>query len=119
MSKKNGKSIKAQENLKKYTPSIKNKKAHFDYHLLEKLEAGLVLLGTEVKSLRQGKANLEEAYCRLRDGSLYLLGCNIATYVAALHTQPRTQYSVHKTHNPRLITAHNDPTTVQSPHKTL
>jgi len=63
-----------------HTPRIVNKKARFDYHLLEKLEAGIVLLGTEVKSLRAGRASLEEAYCRLRDGELYLVGCRIAEY---------------------------------------
>ena len=55
-----------------YTPNIVNKKAHHDYHFLEKLEAGMLLVGTEVKSLRDGKANLEEAYCRIREGELFL-----------------------------------------------
>ena len=64
----------------KYTPRIVNKKARFNYHLLEKLEAGIVLTGTEVKSLRQGKASLEEAFGRIRGGELYLLGCTISTY---------------------------------------
>ena len=63
-----------------HSPQIINKKARFSFHLLEKLEAGLVLVGTEVKSLRQGKANLEEAFCRIRDAELYLVGCNIAHY---------------------------------------
>ena len=63
-----------------HRPSIKNKKARFDYHLLEKLEAGIELRGTEVKSLRNGKASLAEAFCRVRDGELYLLNCNIAHY---------------------------------------
>ncbi len=44
-----------------YRPTISNKKARFNYHLLEKLEAGIALVGTEVKSLREGKASLEEA----------------------------------------------------------
>ena len=64
----------------KYSPTIYNKKARFNFHLLEKLEAGIALLGTEVKSLRQGRASLEEAYCRLRGGELYLVGCNIGLY---------------------------------------
>lgn len=76
----NKKSNKPDKSNQKYSPVIFNKKARFNYHLLEKLEAGVVLLGTEVKSLREGKANLEEAFCRLRDGELYLLGCNIAPY---------------------------------------
>ena len=74
------KKAKKSTDTTKVSPSIKNKKARFDYHLLEKLEAGIVLLGTEVKSLRQGKASLEEAYCRMSRGELYLVGCNIAQY---------------------------------------
>lgn len=63
-----------------YSPQIINKKARFNYQLLEKLEAGLVLLGSEVKSLWQGKASLEEAYCRISGGELYLVGCTISQY---------------------------------------
>ncbi|KPK74452.1 MAG: hypothetical protein AMJ79_14115 [Phycisphaerae bacterium SM23_30] len=64
----------------KFSPTIANKKARYNYHLREKLEAGIALWGTEVKSLRQGKASLEEAYCRIRAGELYLVGCTIAAY---------------------------------------
>ncbi|MBN2210615.1 MAG: SsrA-binding protein SmpB [Sedimentisphaerales bacterium] len=64
----------------KFSPTIKNKKAHFEYHLLEKFEAGIALLGTEVKSLRQGGADLEDAFGRLRDGELWLMGCTIKPY---------------------------------------
>ncbi len=64
----------------KFTPTIANKKARFEYELIEKFEAGLVLVGTEVKSLRQGRANLEEAFARTRGEELYLMGCNIPLY---------------------------------------
>jgi len=64
----------------KFTPTITNKKARFEFELLEKFEAGLVLVGTEVKTLRQGKANLEAAFARIRDDGLYLMGCNIPIY---------------------------------------
>jgi SsrA-binding protein len=57
-----------------------NKKARRDYHILETFEAGLVLVGTEVKSLRDGKASLAEAYARLRDDELYLVGAHIPEY---------------------------------------
>lgn len=63
-----------------YRPTISNKKARFNFHLLEKLEAGIALVGTEVKSLREGKASLEEAFCQIRDGELFLIGCTIAQY---------------------------------------
>jgi len=64
----------------KHTPSIVNKKARHDYQLLEKFEAGLVLVGTEVKSLRQGKASLAEGFARIRGGELFLFGCTIPLY---------------------------------------
>ena len=64
----------------KFTPTTVNKKARYNFELIEKLEAGISLVGTEVKSLRQGKAELSEAYARIRDGELYLIGCNIPPY---------------------------------------
>jgi SsrA-binding protein len=57
-----------------------NKKAYHDYEILEKIEAGMVLLGTEVKSLRQGKGNLKDSYARIRHGEVYLYGCHISAY---------------------------------------
>jgi SsrA-binding protein len=57
-----------------------NRKARHDYHLLERFEAGLVLTGTEVKSLREGRATLRQAYADVRDGELWLVGANIASY---------------------------------------
>jgi len=63
-----------------FSPTIRNKKAHFNYQILEKLEAGIALQGTEVKTLRQGQANLEEAFCRIRENELFLIGCNIPVY---------------------------------------
>lgn len=58
-----------------------NRAASYKYHLLEKLEAGLALLGTEVKSLREGKANLREAYAMVRNGEIWLVNCHIAEYL--------------------------------------
>ena len=58
----------------------KNKRARFDYHLLETFEAGLVLRGTEVKSLRDGKANISDAYGIVRDGEVFLLNAHIQPY---------------------------------------
>jgi SsrA-binding protein len=57
-----------------------NRKARHDYHLLERYEAGLVLTGTEVKSLREGRATLRQAYADVRDGELWLVGAHIASY---------------------------------------
>ena len=57
-----------------------NKKAYHDFFVLEKLEAGIELFGTEVKSLRQGKANLQDSYCRIEDGEIFALGIHISPY---------------------------------------
>src|SRR5438105_8938084 len=57
-----------------------NRRARHDYHLLERYEAGLVLTGTEVKSLREGRANLRQAYAEIRDGEAWLVGAHISTY---------------------------------------
>ena len=57
-----------------------NRKARHEYHLLERFEAGLVLTGTEVKSLREGRANLARAFGEVRDGEAWLVGAHIATY---------------------------------------
>jgi len=58
-----------------------NRAASYNYHLLEKHEAGMVLLGTEVKSLREGKANLRDSYAVIRSGAVWLLNCHIAEYL--------------------------------------
>jgi SsrA-binding protein len=57
-----------------------NKAARHDYFIEEKLEVGIVLTGTEIKSLRAGRASLKESYARIMDGELILLGMNISPY---------------------------------------
>ncbi len=57
-----------------------NRRARYDYHLLERHEAGMVLTGTEVKSLRQGRVTLGNAYADVRDGELWLIGAHIDEY---------------------------------------
>lgn len=57
-----------------------NRKAHHDYHLFDRLEAGLELRGTEVKSLRAGRANLKDSYVELRDGEMLLIGAHISPW---------------------------------------
>lgn len=60
--------------------NIKNRKAKFNYEILDIYEAGIKLLGTEIKSIRQGKASLPESYCYFKDGELYVKNMNIAEY---------------------------------------
>ena len=57
-----------------------NKKAFHDYFILEKYEAGIVLHGTEVKSLRMGKCSIKEAFIRVEDGEMYIYGMHISPY---------------------------------------
>ena len=59
---------------------IKNKKAYFDYFVEREIEAGIVLKGTEIKSIRKGSANLKDCYCRIKDGEVFLLNMFIAKY---------------------------------------
>lgn len=62
------------------TSTIKNRKARRDYHIEETYEAGIVLKGTEVKSLRNGKASITEAFANLQDGEVWLRGMYIKPY---------------------------------------
>lgn len=59
---------------------IRNRKATFEYHILEDYSAGMVLQGTEIKSIRAGKVNLSDAYCYFNEGELYVKNLNIAKY---------------------------------------
>lgn len=59
-----------------------NRAANYHYELLERFEAGMVLRGTEVKALREGKANIREAYAQVRKGELWLENCHISEYNA-------------------------------------
>jgi len=60
-----------------------NKKANFNYELLEKFEAGISLRGTEVKSIRQGKVSLKESYAEIKAGEAFLVNCHISPYESA------------------------------------
>ena len=57
-----------------------NRKAYHDYHIEETVESGIALLGTEVKSLREGKANLKDSYVLIKDDEAFLLNCHISPY---------------------------------------
>lgn len=57
-----------------------NRKAFHDYHIDETVESGIALLGTEVKSLREGKANLKDSYVIIKGGEVFLLNCHISPY---------------------------------------
>jgi SsrA-binding protein len=59
---------------------IKNKRAYFDYNIIEKYDAGLALLGTEIKAIRQGKANMTDAFCMFIGNVLYVRNLHISEY---------------------------------------
>ena len=72
----------------------RNKKARFEYEILERVEAGIVLTGTEVKSLRNGKVSINEAYARFQGDELYIVNMDIAEYAQrgyASHEPKRTR----------------------------
>ncbi len=60
-----------------------NKKAFFDYEIIETYEAGIALLGSEVKSIREGRISLKESYAEIKDGEVFLINCHISPYEAA------------------------------------
>ena len=79
-----------------------NRQARFLYEIIETYEAGVQLTGTEVKSIRAGKANLQDGYALLRDGEAWLINVHISPYALVVHTlitnpdEPANYYSINK-----------------------
>ena len=72
---------KIEQELRKKSPiNIKNKKASFEYFFVDEFTAGIVLTGTEIKSVRAGKVSIKESYARLQNGELVIIGMNISPY---------------------------------------
>lgn len=59
---------------------IQNRKAKFDYEIIETYETGIILTGTEIKSIRQGKANLKDSYCIIKNNEIFILNMHISSY---------------------------------------
>lgn len=78
---------------------FRNKRAYFEYHILEKYEAGIELRGTEVKSIREGGVNLAESYARVTGEELFLVNCHIPEYRAGGWTN-------HDPRRPRKLLLH-------------
>jgi len=76
-----------------------NRKAYHDYHIQESFEAGIVLKGSEIKSIRAGKVNLSDAYAKPENGELWLYNSHIASYDAA-------SYNTHEPIRPRKLLLH-------------
>lgn len=85
----------------------KNKKALYNYEILEKFEAGISLLGSEVKSIRAGRISLKESYADIKNGEVFLVNCHISPYEAAnrLNHQPLRERKLllHKHEIKRLV----------------
>ena len=72
---------KEEELLRKKSPvNIRNKKASFEFFFVDTFTAGIVLTGTEIKSIRQGKASLVDSYCYIHQGEIWVKGMNISPY---------------------------------------
>ncbi len=69
----------------KNTINIKNRKAKFNYEFLDKFTAGIVLKGTEIKSIREGKASIAESFCEFQDEELFVINMNVEEYSHASH----------------------------------
>src|SRR5260221_8758067 len=78
-----------------------NRKAFHDYHLLETFEAGIALLGTEVKAIREGRVNLRDSFARVADGEVYLYNVNISPY-------SHRGYVDHEPIRPRKLLLHRE-----------
>ncbi len=78
---------------------VTNRKAYHNYHIQDSLEAGIVLTGTEIKSIRSGRVNLGDAYVRAENGELWLVNAHIARYEAA-------SYLSHEPRRPRKLLLH-------------
>ena len=76
-----------------------NRKAYHDYHIQETIEAGIVLKGSEIKSIREGKVNLSDAYAKPENGELWLYNSHIASYDPA-------SYNTHEPTRPRKLLLH-------------
>lgn len=75
---------KDKDRIKKHV-NIVNRKASFEYQFLEKYTAGIMLMGTEIKSIREGKVNMQDGYCVFTRGELWLHNVHISTYTEGTH----------------------------------
>jgi SsrA-binding protein len=99
MGKSGGGKGKGKDDDKSFKIVARNRRARFEFDLLESVEAGIVLTGTEVKSLRNGKASLEESYAGVDNREVWLYGCDIPEYLQANRMN-------HKAKRPRKLLLH-------------
>ncbi|MBD3267240.1 SsrA-binding protein SmpB [bacterium] len=90
---------KSKDATQKQRPIATNRRARHLYHVQETMEAGIALQGTEVKSLREGKANLRDSYAAIKEGEIYLFDCHISPY-------QHGSYANHDPKRPRKLLMH-------------
>jgi len=73
------------------TINILNKRARFDYEIIEKFDAGIVLTGTEIKSIRLGKASIAESFCEFHNGELFVINSTVEEYLYGTHYNHRAK----------------------------
>jgi SsrA-binding protein len=98
-SSKPAKAVATGKKLREPKTVSENRKARHEYEILETLECGIMLAGSEVKSLRDGKLSLDESYARVKEGDLWLLGADIPEY-------PQATIFNHKPKRPRKLLVH-------------
>ena len=84
----------AEKEKEEFQYIARNKKAFFNYEIVEKMEAGIVLQGSEVKSIRNGKVAIHEAYARVKNGEVWVIGMDVSLY---------PQAGPHNNHEPRAM----------------
>ena len=82
-------------------PTVDNRRARYEYEILDKLETGIALTGTEIKSIRLGGVSLAQAYARIRDGEIWLVGMHIPPY-------KQGSFSNHEPLRPRKLLLHRE-----------
>ena len=91
-----------REEKKTSTPAVDNRRARHEFNILESLEAGLALTGTEIKSIRAGGVSLNEAFARVRDGELWLVNMYVPPYKAG------SAFSAHEPRRARKLLVHKE-----------
>jgi SsrA-binding protein len=102
MKSKIARTVEKEQEKHKATPAFDNRRARHEYHILESMEAGLALAGSEIKSIRSGGVSLNEAYARVRDGELWLLGMHVPPYKQA------SLFDAYEPRRPRKLLVHKE-----------
>jgi SsrA-binding protein len=83
-----GRASRGEQTPQTRSPAVDNRRARYEYEILESLEAGIALTGTEIKSIRAGGVSLAQSYARVRDGELWLLGMHVPAYKEGSFANP-------------------------------